>query len=115
MKGAPLTGCALPGGSKNEVYEHRVFVYLASGGPEETRTLDLSDANRTLSQLSYRPMTVIFHRIGDYIPDWTFCQYLISENATAAGFSNALKKRSNFDFCGNCVKGTGFLREKSDV
>ena len=26
------------------------------GGPEETRTLDLSDANRTLSQLSYRPM-----------------------------------------------------------
>ena len=25
------------------------------GGPEETRTLDLSDANRTLSQLSYRP------------------------------------------------------------
>ena len=26
------------------------------GGPEETRTLDLSDANRTLSQLSYRPI-----------------------------------------------------------
>ena len=26
------------------------------GGPEETRTLDLSDANRTLSQLSYRPL-----------------------------------------------------------
>ena len=25
------------------------------GGPEEIRTLDLSDANRTLSQLSYRP------------------------------------------------------------
>ena len=28
------------------------------GGPEETRTLDLSDANRTLSQLSYRPISV---------------------------------------------------------
>ena len=28
------------------------------GGPEETRTLDLSDANRTLSQLSYRPICV---------------------------------------------------------
>ena len=27
----------------------------AFGGPEEIRTLDLSDANRTLSQLSYRP------------------------------------------------------------
>ena len=30
------------------------------GGPEETRTLDLSDANRTLSQLSYRPIRVIY-------------------------------------------------------
>lgn len=28
---------------------------ILSGGPEEIRTLDLSDANRTLSQLSYRP------------------------------------------------------------
>ncbi len=25
------------------------------GGPEGIRTLDLSDANRTLSQLSYKP------------------------------------------------------------
>ena len=30
------------------------------GGPEETRTLDLSDANRTLSQLSYRPISYPF-------------------------------------------------------
>ena len=30
------------------------------GGPEETRTLDLSDANRTLSQLSYRPISYSF-------------------------------------------------------
>ena len=30
------------------------------GGPEETRTLDLSDANRTLSQLSYRPICFPF-------------------------------------------------------
>jgi hypothetical protein len=29
------------------------FLY---GGPERDRTVDLSDANRTLSQLSYRPM-----------------------------------------------------------
>ena len=28
------------------------------GGPEEIRTLDLSDANRTLSQLSYGPMNI---------------------------------------------------------
>ena len=33
----------------------KVFVQYLFGGPEETRTLDLSDANRTLSQLSYRP------------------------------------------------------------
>ena len=31
------------------------FGFFICGGPEETRTLDLSDANRTLSQLSYRP------------------------------------------------------------
>ena len=34
----------------------RTFPYrFVFGGPEEIRTLDLSDANRTLSQLSYRP------------------------------------------------------------
>ena len=32
------------------------FLVQLDGGPEETRTLDLSDANRTLSQLSYRPI-----------------------------------------------------------
>ena len=36
------------------------FCKSARGGPEETRTLDLSDANRTLSQLSYRPIAFIF-------------------------------------------------------
>lgn len=30
------------------------------GGPGGVRTLDLSDANRTLSQLSYRPIAFIF-------------------------------------------------------
>jgi hypothetical protein len=30
-------------------------------GPERTRTADLSDANRTLSQLSYRPMRLLPH------------------------------------------------------
>ena len=35
------------------------------GGPRGIRTLDLSDANRTLSQLSYRPMmmTLIVYRV----------------------------------------------------
>ncbi len=33
-----------------------VFVWLPFGGDEGIRTLDLSDANRTLSQLSYAPI-----------------------------------------------------------
>ena len=32
------------------------MVYLVIGGDEEDRTLDLTDANRTLSQLSYAPI-----------------------------------------------------------
>ena len=39
------------------------------GGPEETRTLDLSDANRTLSQLSYRPIRVIYANLLPTIVD----------------------------------------------
>ena len=31
------------------------FGFALFGGPEGIRTLDLSDANRTLSQLSYKP------------------------------------------------------------
>ena len=30
------------------------------GGDEEDRTLDLTDANRTLSQLSYAPKLIMF-------------------------------------------------------
>lgn len=37
--------------TKNNV----VFDFSKIGGPEEDRTLDLTDANRTLSQLSYGP------------------------------------------------------------
>ena len=33
---------------------------LGFGGPEGIRTLDLSDANRTLSQLSYGPVYEVF-------------------------------------------------------
>ena len=40
------------------------FGFFMYGGPEETRTLDLSDANRTLSQLSYRP--IFFVALGYY-------------------------------------------------
>ena len=32
------------------------FGFALFGGPEGIRTLDLSDANRTLSQLSYGPI-----------------------------------------------------------
>ena len=33
--------------------------FLQYGGPEGIRTLDLSDANRTRSQLRYRPMCAV--------------------------------------------------------
>ena len=35
--------------------EHRFAVLFFLRGPEGIRTHDLTDANRTLSQLSYRP------------------------------------------------------------
>src|SRR5438105_4751718 len=39
---------------------------LREGGPEGTRTPGLADANRALSQLSYRPSsgTEVYHRAG---------------------------------------------------
>ena len=39
------------------------------GGDEEDRTLDLTDANRTLSQLSYKP--ILSFLIGDRLLLWT--------------------------------------------
>ena len=44
------------------------FLVQLDGGPEETRTLDLSDANRTLSQLSYRPIFMNFFRVNRVAP-----------------------------------------------
>ena len=37
---------------------------MTVGGDEEDRTLDLTDANRTLSQLSYAPIfrTLVYHK-----------------------------------------------------
>lgn len=35
------------------------FGYALNGGPKGIRTLDLSDANRTLSQLSYGPVWAV--------------------------------------------------------
>ncbi len=46
-----------------------------SGGDEEDRTLDLTDANRTLSQLSYAPIPCPFIRHEHYIIAFNgFCQ-----------------------------------------
>ncbi len=45
--------------SRRFVYKQKSTAILncggLCGGPEGIRTLDLSDANRTLSQLSYKP------------------------------------------------------------
>ena len=37
------------------------------GGPERDRTVDLSDANRTLSQLSYRPVPNYYNRKKQFV------------------------------------------------
>ena len=47
-----------------------VLVYLPSGGLEGIRTLDLSDANRTLSQLSYKPVFLQFLQLFRWISAW---------------------------------------------
>ena len=43
----------------NEKYGTRKSVYRIFGGDGGIRTLDLTDANRTLSQLSYAPMVLL--------------------------------------------------------
>ena len=61
------------------------------GGPEETRTLDLSDANRTLSQLSYRPMgyshiiarseKIVKKKLAGFLNPWYTSRNRISKEA----------------------------------
>ena len=45
------------------------MISVFSGGDEEDRTLDLTDANRTLSQLSYAPMSsyVNIHQKAEFV------------------------------------------------
>ncbi len=47
-----------------------VFDFSKIGGDEEDRTLDLTDANRTLSQLSYAPIGLLC----DYKIFFAVCQ-----------------------------------------
>ena len=42
------------------------FGFALFGGPEGIRTHDLTDANRTLSQLSYRPKKILKYLSADY-------------------------------------------------
>ena len=42
--------------NKKKSFEIAIISNDFAGGPEGIRTHDLTDANRTLSQLSYRPM-----------------------------------------------------------
>ena len=46
--------------NRKTLEKSRVFQY---GGDEEIRTLDLTDANRTLSQLSYAPIGIIIQHL----------------------------------------------------
>ena len=61
---------------------HRQFGgdFSRNGGPERDRTVDLSDANRTLSQLSYRPILPLFDRFSEQKADfWSFKFSWVSE------------------------------------
>lgn len=41
--------------------KNKVFGFALFGGPEGIRTHDLTDANRTLSQLSYAPIQPCYY------------------------------------------------------
>ena len=41
---------------KRKITAKLAVIFLKNGGPNRDRTDDLTDANRTLSQLSYRPI-----------------------------------------------------------
>ena len=47
---------------KRKITAKLAVIFLKNGGPNRDRTDDLTDANRTLSQLSYGPILAIFHR-----------------------------------------------------
>ena len=49
----------------------RMGVFFLFGGDEEDRTLDLTDANRTLSQLSYAPKRNSFQSPLSILPQET--------------------------------------------
>ena len=50
-------------------------IRLKYGGDEEDRTLDLTDANRTLSQLSYAPKDIFYFITPFQIcTDTTYCE-----------------------------------------
>lgn len=44
-----------------------MFLRISFGGDEEDRTLDLTDANRALSQLSYAPKQISCDNVNYYI------------------------------------------------
>ena len=61
---------------------HRQFGgdFSRNGGPNRDRTDDLTDANRTLSQLSYRPILPLFGRFSEQKADiWDFEFSWVSE------------------------------------
>ena len=44
---------------KRKITAKSAVIFLKNGGPNRDRTDDLTDANRTLSQLSYRPKSTV--------------------------------------------------------
>ena len=55
------------------------------GGDEEDRTLDLTDANRTLSQLSYAPIDALYLTAFSQKCQGAVCKKLSIQNLLVAG------------------------------
>ena len=73
-KGDTLKGIPKSIHKRELILDEEEFDASSFGGDEEDRTLDLTDANRTLSQLSYGPKQHI-----DYKPMFLKCQLLFSD------------------------------------
>ena len=50
---------------KRKITAKLAVIFLKNGGPNRDRTDDLTDANRTLSQLSYRPIQSALSKMKD--------------------------------------------------
>ena len=75
------------------------FGFLHCGGPGGIRTHDLSDANRTLSQLSYRPICYRYYSIFTFNCQQSVfypCKKLLIKGRKISNFRHKSCRKSKF-------------------